>query len=350
MGLFGRNKNNNEYDLEDENLDVSTLGYDDSEEETTIYEFDGEYDMGESPKKKKGFFSKNKKKKNKKDSLNYDDNDSYEDDNYEDEEKNEKKTKKNKRKKDKNEKKTKYEERNLNDICDDANDSELSSEIKFGKVLSEKATIVLGCGVLCASVLLSFLGFQTSHNKISALEAQALSKYSQKNNNIDKELENHKNNSGTVIKESEMSEFNKAQLSWMLENNIRYNEFGLPVNIKGEIVDDPTTFVNELDRAKQVVGNAIPNNTETTAEPNQKQESTSEWWKDKEMVKQDEFGALYYITKDGDTLADIAKKTGFTEKELATYNNIAENSYFDAGTKIIFPKEHVETDTSVGLG
>lgn len=55
---------------------------------------------------------------------------------------------------------------------------------------------------------------------------------------------------GSVAKYIKSYDFTTEQLNWAHENHIRWDDNGNPVDEKGFVVDDPTTPVNEIERAK----------------------------------------------------------------------------------------------------
>ena len=148
------------------------------------------------------------------------------------------------------------------------------------------------------------------------------------------------------------------QMRWMQENHITWNEEGFPINERGDVVDDPTTAVNEVERWEELQARRNqPEQPEPTPEPTPTPKPLPQkpaWCRDNDMIEIDEDGRLYYVVKDGDTLAWIAKQTGFTVGELADYNGIDDaNAPLVPGTRIYFPLSGPtisEPDSNVGLG
>lgn len=57
-------------------------------------------------------------------------------------------------------------------------------------------------------------------------------------------------NDGSVAKYIKSYDFTTEQLNWAHEKHIKWDDNGNPVDEKGFVVDDPTTPVNEIERAK----------------------------------------------------------------------------------------------------
>jgi hypothetical protein len=144
-------------------------------------------------------------------------------------------------------------------------------------------------------------------------------------------------------------------LDWARSEHVRWNEDHFPVRENGEVIDDPTTLVNEqLEYAALLAERSAPEATPTpTPEPTPTPAPPRfGWWADNDMINVDEDGRLYYVVKDGDTLDWIAAQTGFTVEELAAYNGLKPPYELKAGQRIYFPPDGPGStiDTSVGLG
>ena len=59
-------------------------------------------------------------------------------------------------------------------------------------------------------------------------------------------------NDGSVAKYIKSYDFTTEQLNWAHEKHIKWDDNGNPVDEKGFVVDDPTTPVNEIERAKEL--------------------------------------------------------------------------------------------------
>lgn len=57
---------------------------------------------------------------------------------------------------------------------------------------------------------------------------------------------------GSVAKYIKSYDFTTEQLNWAHEKHIKWDDNGNPVDEKGFVVDDPTTPVNEIERAKEL--------------------------------------------------------------------------------------------------
>ena len=145
------------------------------------------------------------------------------------------------------------------------------------------------------------------------------------------------------------------QLKWAQENHITWNEEGFPIDERGQVVDDPTTAVNEIEKWEALLEERNrPAPPEPTPEPTPVPlPEKPAWCRDNDMISIDEDGRLYYVTKEGDTLAWIARQTGFTVAELADYNGIDDaNAELKPGTRIYFPLSgpKIDIESNVGLG
>ena len=172
------------------------------------------------------------------------------------------------------------------------------------------------------------------------------------------------------------------QIKWMNENNIHYDEYGLPVDANGNLVDDPTTevydparrayFFNEdgtpktpyiEDLPKEKPDNEPDNVTPQTpyveepdiqspptdenppAEEPPVTENHGEWWFDEngkllDGLKLDENGKPYYVVVKGDWLSRIANRYGFNDyMPLARLSGIKDPNLIYAGDIIRFPDE-----------
>jgi len=171
------------------------------------------------------------------------------------------------------------------------------------------------------------------------------------------------------------------QIKWMNENNIRYDEYGLPVDADGNLVDDPTTevydparrayFFNEdgtpktpyiedlpTEKPENEPDNVTPQ-TPYVEEPDIQSPPTDEnppaevpatedhgeWWFDEngnllEGLQLDENGKPYYVVVKGDWLSRIANRYGFNDyMPLAELSGIKDPNLIYAGDIIRFPDE-----------
>lgn len=221
---------------------------------------------------------------------------------------------------------------------DNHNSSSLQTVIGCGVVLSTSALCVIGTSSVVSDINRNF-----NHNLVLA---------SQNMQNTDA--------------------WSDAQTNWMVENHITYNDNGLPVDVTGVVVDDPTTNKDETLLDVKVDTNDSPeaepsgNQSNTTTgdvvgstdssiekEPEtQTSDNIFDWTKDCKEVKMDSHGKYYYSVKAGDTLLEICAMSGYELNELVSHNHIKNASLIHIGEKIYFPAtEHVVSgDTNLGLG
>lgn len=177
-----------------------------------------------------------------------------------------------------------------------------------------------------------------------------------------------------AVDPAEMDSWTSVQIEWMRENHITWNDLGLPVNEFGEVVDDPTTAIDETERASKNVHSEQTNSdeqkksvetnlftggtesdipvetTETSSEIETVSESETElessentpapadrWWDAVDMMIIVEDGQPYYVVEEGNCLGDIARISGYSLSELISYNHIADANIIDVGQKIMFP-------------
>lgn len=192
------------------------------------------------------------------------------------------------------------------------------------------------------------------------------------------------------------------QLKWMHENGITYNEYGLPVDKDGNLVDDPTTevydpsreayFFNEDGTPKKPYLEELPgeedekdpkptekpddgsdtteDNTdsskndpvappevETPEQPSVTEPETSGWWLDSNGnllsgLSLDDNGRPYYVVKSGDWLIKIADRFGFDYMDLARESGIDDPSLILPGQIIRFPDKtgSISNSTAPGRG
>ena len=199
-------------------------------------------------------------------------------------------------------------------------------------------------------------------------------------------------NPTTTEPPKEEIKYASEQIKWMNENNIRYDEYGLPVDASGNLVDDPTTnvydparrayFFNEDGTPKTPYITELPTEKPdyepenvrpttpyveeptTTSPPTDEHPSTTEpdtppaeeqipnpqtsdddaWWFDEngnllEGLQLDENGKPYYVVVPGDWLSRIARKYGFGDDywTLAELSHIEDPNLIYAGNIIRFP-------------
>lgn len=218
---------------------------------------------------------------------------------------------------------------------------EKSAMHKSDRKSSNAVIYVLGVGIIAAAALIAVLGGRSMIDAMNrnadaeiasiqeTIENQIMQEASEKIEAAEAEAEE-----ASKALEEEQSKYTNDQIQWMQENHIHWNEDGNPEDEDGNIVDDPTTDVNEVERAK-----ALEETPET--EP----EAAEDWWKDNPAITQDEDGNLVHIVERGETLGDIAAAVGYSTSELAEYNGLSNPSLIVTGQTIKIPPE----DPNAGL-
>lgn len=129
-----------------------------------------------------------------------------------------------------------------------------------------------------------------------------------------------------------------AQVKWMQENHITYNENGQPVDEDGNVVTDPTITANS-DFSESLES--------TLMEP----ETNTSWASGMDWLTQQDDGDYVYVVQKGDCLNDICSRTGFALNEVVAYNHIDNPNIIHVGERIVFPKDGPNTvDYPLGLG
>lgn len=134
------------------------------------------------------------------------------------------------------------------------------------------------------------------------------------------------------------TKWSDAQVKWMQENHITYNENGQPVDEDGNVVTDPTITANS-DSSESLES--------TLMEP----ETNTSWASGMDWLTQQDDGDYVYVVQKGDCLNDICSRTGFALNEVVVYNHIDNPNIIHVGERIVFPKDGPNTvDYPLGLG
>lgn len=134
------------------------------------------------------------------------------------------------------------------------------------------------------------------------------------------------------------TKWSDAQMKWMQENHITYNENGQPVDEDGNVVTDPTITANS-DSSESLES--------TLMEP----ETNTSWASGMDWLTQQDDGDYVYVVQKGDCLNDICSRTGFALNEVVAYNHIDNLNIIHVGERIVFPKDGPNTvDYPLGLG
>lgn len=134
------------------------------------------------------------------------------------------------------------------------------------------------------------------------------------------------------------TKWSDAQVKWMQENHITYNENGQPVDEDENVVTDPTITANS-DSSESLES--------TLMEP----ETNTSWASGMDWLTQQDDGDYVYVVQKGDCLNDICARTGFALNEVVAYNHIDNPNIIHVGERIVFPKDGPNTvDYPLGLG
>lgn len=254
---------------------------------------------------------------------------------------------------------------------------------------SNALLIGVGVGLITAVTGLACAGTYSAINAMNRQSEEAIA--------AAQAIANGQNGTGgetvDVPEQTPPSEDVSDQIKWMQENGITYNEYGLPVDKDGNLVDDPTTeiydpsradyFYNEDGTPKDLSGNDDTEPSDETTEPSDEgntdmpgnepvtppdvdvpgqvtetEPATSGWWLDangnlKDGLQLDENGQPYYVVKSGDWLIRIGERYGFDYQDLARESGIANPSLIMPGQIIRFPAQttgHVSNSQAPGRG
>lgn len=134
------------------------------------------------------------------------------------------------------------------------------------------------------------------------------------------------------------TKWSDAQVKWMQENHITYNENGQPVDEDGNVVTDSTITANS---------DSLESLESTLMEP----ETNTSWASGMDWLTQQDDGDYVYVVQKGDCLNDICSRTGFALNEVVAYNHIDNPNIIHVGERIVFPKDGPNTvDYPLGLG
>ena len=169
---------------------------------------------------------------------------------------------------------------------------------------------------------------QSEPSKITTLESEETSEDAVKSNTTEQ----------SNTDKPDDTKWSDAQVKWMQENHITYNENGQPVDEDGNVVTDPTITANS-DSSESLES--------TLMEP----ETNTSWASGMDWLTQQDDGDYVYVVQKGDCLNDICSRTGFALNEVVAYNHIDNPNIIHVGERIVFPKDGPNTvDYPLGLG
>lgn len=159
---------------------------------------------------------------------------------------------------------------------------------------------------------------------------------------------------------SEDSEFSTAQLDWARQYHITWDSYGNPMDEKGQVMNDPTTDVNEVARAisdgtanangvslDYLVSIGAFDTPAVEAEP----VAPAVSYEGVPNVSQTGDGQYVYTVQSGDSLSYISQLTGVSVADLVKDNQISDASVIHVGQQIVLPSAGVVNGASgAGLG
>lgn len=169
---------------------------------------------------------------------------------------------------------------------------------------------------------------QSEPSKITTSESEEMSEDAVKSNTTEQ----------SNTDKPDDTKWSDAQVKWMQENHITYNENGQPVDEDGNVVTDPTITANS-DSSESLES--------TLREP----ETNTSWASGMDWLTQQDDGNYVYVVQKVDCLNDICARTGFALNEVVAYNHIDNPNIIHVGERILFPKDGPNTvDYQLGLG
>lgn len=252
---------------------------------------------------------------------------------------------------------------------------------------SNALLIGIGVGLVTAVTGLSFAGTYSAIDAMTRQGDEAIAAAKEAVAKRNKSTQNSDGGGSSAVQQTPeqaassvtttQTESLSDQVRWMQENGISYNEYGLPVDKDGNVVDDPTIevydpsrssyFFNDDGTPKDVNVESDDSSTQTSDTSDTQVDTSGNvtvvspevdipdqtvdtkpattatgWWLDAEGnlldgLELDSDGKPCYVVKSGDWLIRIADKYGFTYQELAQASGISNPSLIYEGDVIHFP-------------
>lgn len=222
---------------------------------------------------------------------------------------------------------------------------------------SQIPSMVGGLGFVAAVAVFTFVG---TSSVVNALNRNALNQMSQVQTNqqvVDKVVEQ------PSVSDTQSSK-QVSQLEWAQMFGITWDEHGNPIDVNGNVMNDPTTEVNEVARA---ITNGTANSDglsldwlaihhsdvipESQVENQVSVETPKSLYDGIANVSQLADGTYIYTVQSGDCLNGISSKLGVPVNTLVSMNQISNASQINVGQQLVLPADGITQNASgVGLG
>lgn len=213
--------------------------------------------------------------------------------------------------------------------------------------------------VVCAAI--TFVGTSSAVDALNrnAANQMAMSQYTQPTNTVVpvNDVDDTADSFGPY-------DFTTDQLDWAHKYHITWDVNGNPIDENGNVMNDPTTLVNEVARA---IANGTANADgisidwlkasgedvdEPSAENTEKAETVLqpvELYQGVDGVSKTADGSYIYTVKSGDSLNQIAAATGVPVDEIVKLNGITNPNLISVGQQLKLPSDGI-TDNASGAG
>ena len=159
----------------------------------------------------------------------------------------------------------------------------------------------------------------------------------------------------SLVKDSTADDFKSDQLDWAHKYHISWDSFGNPVDELGNVMNDPTTSVNEVARA---VKNGTANEDGVSMDfvakekpTDNAEESAPELYAGIDGVSKTADGGYIYTVKSGDSVGKIADIVGVPSSEIIEMNDLENPSMIYVGEQMRLPSDGVvDGGSGAGLG
>lgn len=223
-----------------------------------------------------------------------------------------------------------------------------------------KSQVASTCGAIGFVVAVAALSFVGTTSAVTALNRNAaneiaMAKRAQQSGNVV-----NTDNQPVREKPEQPSDTSSelSQLDWAKQYGITWDNGGNPIDSKGNVMNDPTTSVNEVARA---IANGSANADGVSVywlgqqiaveSPQEPVEAPKKLYEGVENVSQLADGTYIYTVQKGDCLTNIGAAVGVDLPELIRLNDISNPSVIEVGQQIKLPSSGVVENTGgAGLG
>lgn len=258
-------------------------------------------------------------------------------------------------------------------------DSQESRDARKKRLQTQNQILtVFGCGVIVATSMLSVMGARFAINSINR-DAQDAIVYAKQHSHDDSVVRlddtatadadakdtvfkpatksnasdktDSKSDSEDVKSFDDAASWSDEQVRWLLKNGITYNNSDQLVDSNGNILElnEDGNFVlypnhdsdvqnapkSQLDSDEHV--SDVKNDT-VSQNPYNKPDTNTNWGDGIDGLERLEDGTYRWIVQPGDTLGNIASRTGFSVAEIVENNHLQDENWIYAGDILVFPQ------------